>query len=107
EGAFASAEAHKDERYLPRSWIEALLWPFIFTIDPYRTSEILVRQLLWPLAYVLLIVLGAQRLIPRVRARVSRSATWSLVILARLPHVPAGATMLSPPQRLLLAYVAI
>ena len=47
-----------DTNYLPRGWTEALLWPFIFTHDFHRVSELVLKQTIWPLVYTLFIMLA-------------------------------------------------
>ncbi len=44
-----------DAGHLPRNPGEALLWPFIFTRDIARIAEVPLRQLIWPLVYVLIV----------------------------------------------------
>ncbi|WP_374582722.1 hypothetical protein [Pseudoduganella sp.] len=46
-----------DTAWLPKSLLERVLWPFICLLDPRRISELPFRHLLWPLLYVLGIVL--------------------------------------------------
>lgn len=44
-----------DTAYLPKSLGEALLWPFIFTRDASRVAEVPLKQLIWPIVYLLFI----------------------------------------------------
>jgi len=71
-----------DLDHLPRGVGEALLWPFIFTRDIARIAEVPLRQLIWPVIYVLLIALAAQwlwrRLSGRGRALAPRTAFVAL-----------------------------
>lgn len=48
-----------DTGWLPKSFLERLLWPFIFTLDPRRVCELPLRHLLWPVLYTGTIVLLA------------------------------------------------
>ena len=41
-----------DQRWHPRSLREQVLWPFIFSWNPSRVTELPERQLLWPVLYV-------------------------------------------------------
>jgi hypothetical protein len=47
----AAAGSILDVRWGPNGWLEALLWPFVFVLDPFRIGEIHVRPAIWPLAY--------------------------------------------------------
>lgn len=59
-----------DTAWLPKSWLERVLWPFICLLEPRRISELPFRHLLWPLLYVLGIVL----LVLALRALLRRRA---------------------------------
>lgn len=48
-----------DTGWLPRSWQEKLLWPFIVALDPRRVSEIPLSLVVWPLLYLLGLALAA------------------------------------------------
>ncbi len=50
-----------DGGWLPRGLAEKLLWPFIFTLDPKRVIELPIRQLIWPVLYLLALVLPLRR----------------------------------------------
>lgn len=41
-----------DTGWLPRGWLEKVLWPFIFTVNPRRVTEIPITPLIWPLLYL-------------------------------------------------------
>lgn len=71
-----------DPKWIPQGALEKLLWPFIFTLDWARTSEIRLRHLLWPILYVMFIALALRR------------------------TAPAGAG-LAPRARFLLAFFAL
>jgi hypothetical protein len=51
-----------DPRWGPKGWVEAIAWPFVFTISPKRLGETPLLQLLWPVAYVLVIGFFISRL---------------------------------------------
>lgn len=72
-----------DTNYLPRGLGEALLWPFIFTRDVHRVSELTFRQILWPLVYLLFITYALVWLAarPRVRARAVPDQRASALLL--------------------------
>lgn len=61
----ASDAGVMDQSHLPKSLREALLWPFIFTHDMARVSEVPIKQAIWPLAYVLFIALGLRAVLRR------------------------------------------
>ena len=46
-------DAMGDPRWRPRGWLEALFWPFIFTFHSQRVGETPIRQIIWPVVYVL------------------------------------------------------
>lgn len=56
-----------DTAHLPHNLAEALLWPFIFTLDGHRVSELVMRQMIWPVVYVLFIALAVRLLAGRLR----------------------------------------
>lgn len=55
-----------DTYFLPKNLGETLLWPFIFTHDMLRVVEVPLRQLIWPMAYVAVLALGAAWLLRRL-----------------------------------------
>lgn len=50
----AAAVSVVDTKWRPQGWLEALLFPIVFTLKPQRISELPMTQLLWPLVYVLM-----------------------------------------------------
>lgn len=56
-----------DTAHLPHNLAEALLWPFIFTLDGHRVSELAMRQLVWPVVYLLFVALAVRLLAVRLR----------------------------------------
>jgi hypothetical protein len=58
-----------DLDHLPRGLGEALLWPFVFTRDFHRVSELVLKQTIWPVVYVLFLALAARLLLQRLRRR--------------------------------------
>ncbi|MBP1206769.1 hypothetical protein JOD97_004845 [Duganella sp. 1411] len=88
QGPLAAPIGIGDTRWLPKGLAEHVLWPFIFTLDPHRVTEIKMRLLLWPVLYVALLAL----------------AVHVVLTLARRP--PAVAA-LAPPVRLVLAFFVL
>lgn len=58
-----------DNFHLPRSMMETLFWPFVFTKDFLRVSEIALTQVMLPALYVLAIVFAFVWLAERVAGR--------------------------------------
>ncbi|CCM79552.1 hypothetical protein [Rhizobium mesoamericanum] len=68
-----------DTRWLPKSVMEYLLWPFIISLDSRRVGELHVRQIIWAIVYALLILLAFKSLRfrteqPQTAARDARSS---------------------------------
>ncbi|MYM84622.1 DUF2029 domain-containing protein [Duganella sp. FT50W] len=79
-----------DVFFRPQGWLENLLWPFIFTLNTRRVSEIPLKLAVWPLLYVTLLALAA---------------VW---LWRRLRRAPSTATSsLAPRGLLLLAFVVV
>jgi hypothetical protein len=51
--ALAAPVGVADIRWGPKSWLETVFWPFIFAANSRRVGEIPIRQIIWPIAYVL------------------------------------------------------
>jgi hypothetical protein len=51
-----------DTSWLPKGFAEKLLWPFIITVDPRRTIEIALHQVMWPILYVAFCALVLRKL---------------------------------------------
>lgn len=82
-----------DTRWRPKAMAEALLFPFVFTVDPRRIGETPLIQLLWPVAYLLFLAWAAIALVGRRGAR------------DKAANEAAAST--SPPEvRLLLFFLA-
>ncbi|NHZ96571.1 hypothetical protein [Massilia sp. CCM 8734] len=58
----ASPIAVADMGWVPKSALEALLWPFIFTFNSKRVIELPMTQIIWPLVYIAFLALIAQHL---------------------------------------------
>ncbi len=48
-----------DTRFVPKSTLEALYYPFVIAVDPHRVSEVLFRDFRIPLFYATSIIAGA------------------------------------------------
>ena len=71
-----------DVRYLPKSLLQMLLWPFLFTLDSRYVGELRVLQVIWALLYVLFLIWGVQALLRRLRRQdVSRLDPRRLCLL--------------------------
>jgi hypothetical protein len=79
-----------DAAWGPRSVPEALLWPFVFSLQPLRVGHLALHQVIWPIVYVL----GAWWLFHRARARLGRTD-------------PAMGALLDPRLRFLLLFAAL
>ncbi|NVE01510.1 glycosyltransferase 87 family protein [Massilia sp. BJB1822] len=56
-----------DTGYVPKNLGEALLWPFIFTAHVSRVAEVPLKQLIWPIVYLLFIGFAGVWLYQRLR----------------------------------------
>lgn len=56
-----------DTRWLPKSLLQMLLWPFLFTLDSRHVSELRVLQVIWALLYTLFLLWGGQFLYRKLR----------------------------------------
>ncbi|MBU4263735.1 MAG: hypothetical protein KKC76_17920 [Proteobacteria bacterium] len=63
----ASMADYRDARFLPRSLLDALLFPFIIVQYPFRTAETTFRDLRLPLFMVLLVVSGLPALLTKFK----------------------------------------
>jgi len=80
QAPLATAGAVSDTRFLPKSLGQWLAWPLLFTIRPWRVSEIALPQLLWATLYLSLVVGLALKLLRRAPKAV-------------LPAAPAGRVL--------------
>lgn len=60
-----------DVRFLPHGVTQAILWPFIMAADPSRVAG-LSREIVWPIAYVLLLCTLVVTIARRLRGRGER-----------------------------------
>ncbi len=54
-----------DTRWLPRGVLQQLTWPLLFTLKPWRVSEIALFQCVWALLYLSVLALLLRRLVGR------------------------------------------
>ncbi|WP_218569662.1 glycosyltransferase 87 family protein [Pseudomonas sp. Hp2] len=66
-----------DTRWLPRGVLEWLVWPLLFTFNPWRVSEIALFQSIWAVLYGLALVRLAYWL---VRRRVAPSVRFDALL---------------------------
>lgn len=55
-----------DTGWRPKTFMEALFWPFVFTFNPRRVIELQMTQVIWPMVYIAfiaVIVTGLRRLV--------------------------------------------
>lgn len=86
----ASSVGVADAAWGPKSVLEALLWPLVFSLHPLRVGHLALHQVIWPLVYGL--------------------AGWRLVVAALGRWRDGGvtpSTPLDPRLRLLLVFVAL
>ena len=76
-----------DNHWLPEGVVEALLWPFVTALDAHRVGQVSIRQLIWPVAYLVFFAWAGAR------------------IAGRATHRETIA--LDSPARLVIAFVAI
>jgi hypothetical protein len=85
--ALTTSGAQGDVRWLPRNIVETLLWPFIIAADSKRVGETPIRQVIWPIVYVVFVWWALARIAQRFNS------------LAR--------TALEPKQRFVVLFVAL
>ncbi|OFA00013.1 hypothetical protein [Duganella phyllosphaerae] len=84
-----------DVAFRPVGGLENLLWPFIFTLNPRRVSELQMQLFVWPVLYCLLAVMALLWIVRRSR-RPNR------------PEVPQpGRAELAPPAAFVLLFFAL
>ena len=58
-----------DTRFIPKTLLQTLLWPFLLSVDPLRVSKLRSFQVIWALLYILYLLWGVQALLTRLRRR--------------------------------------
>lgn len=56
-----------DTRWPPKGVVDTLLWPFLISLDSMRVGQLHLREILWPLAYLVFLLWGALALRRRFR----------------------------------------
>lgn len=76
-----------DVRWGLKNWLDAALWPFIFSLNPLRVGEIKLHQIIWPVVYVLF---------------------WYWIVRALIRRRAQNTTgSMSPSAKYIVAFVAI
>lgn len=52
QSKFAASVSVVDTHFLPKTFSEIVSWPFIFSRNPNRVSELWLREVVWPIAYL-------------------------------------------------------
>lgn len=81
-------DAMGDARWRPHDWFEIVFWPFIFTLNSHRVGEVSIRQLIWPIVYLLF-------------------AWWAATRIARKILRRGAVTALDPRARFVVFFVGI
>lgn len=75
-----------DTRWLPRGFVEQLLWPFILSVNARRVGELPFRQIIWAVAYVLMVAWLFKsvwsKMAKRAMAPLDRKAGFVVVFVA-------------------------
>ncbi|MEJ2767389.1 hypothetical protein [Mycetohabitans sp. B46] len=83
----ATPDVMGDTRWRPRDWLETVLWPFIFTENSRRVGETPIRQIIWPMTYLLF---------------------WCWIVTAAIRRPIRGTTAaLVPRARFIVLFVAM
>ncbi|KAF1687512.1 hypothetical protein B1992_02260 [Pseudoxanthomonas broegbernensis] len=84
QAPLAASDVTGDIRWRPRGWGQALLWPLLFTADPYLAGEVALPQVAWAVLYLAALAAAAAWL----RRRLSGVATTAPVASAVPAAVP-------------------
>ena len=76
QGELAAFDATRDLRFLPRTLIDKIFYPVIFTLDPHRVAELTYQQYIWVIAYAAVLGLLVYKLINYFRKTVAPKP-WS------------------------------
>ncbi|WP_225889847.1 hypothetical protein [Indioceanicola profundi] len=82
ESPWATPEAYRDDKFVPKSLGEAVAFPFLWLADQTEVGEIAFRDLRIPVAYVVLIATGLIWLVSRLRGQASRVTPAARYVLA-------------------------
>jgi hypothetical protein len=76
-----------DTGWLPKTVVEKLAWPFIFTLDPRRICELPLRNLMWPLLYTTGIVLLLALATGKRRLAALPRPAWLLLVFGAVSYL--------------------
>jgi hypothetical protein len=79
-----------DTAHLPKTMLETLFWPMVFSFDFTRVSELVLHQTIWPIVYLLFVGVCAY-----------------LLYLRMAKKGDGGTPVLAPRARFLLLFFAI
>lgn len=77
-------DAMGDARWRPHGWFDTAFWPFIFTLHSKRVGEVSIRQIIWPVVYVLFwlwVAAGTMRTISGRKVATALDARMRFVVL--------------------------
>lgn len=83
QGPLAREIATGDTRWLPRSPLEFLLWPFLMTLRPERVGDSPLPQLIWGLLYAAVLAWGARAIKRRFAGKSAVETNAGDPLLAR------------------------
>jgi hypothetical protein len=84
------ADSVADTRWRPHGWVETALWPFIFALHSHRVGEAPIRQIIWPIVYVLFwlwVVSGAAGLVTGRGGNELRTRARFVVVFVALGYL--------------------
>lgn len=67
QNPLAASVAVGDTSWLPKTFWQQILWPFIISADAQKVGQINIRQIIWAIAYFLLICFAAKMLYLKLR----------------------------------------
>ncbi|RKP59039.1 hypothetical protein [Pararobbsia silviterrae] len=79
-----------DARWGTKGVLEALLWPFIFSAHPVRISDLIIYQIIWPLAYIVFWVGVVVEIAARLRRRTLTqidSRAWFVLLYVVIGYI--------------------
>jgi hypothetical protein len=84
--ALAAPFSVADTSWLPKGFWQQVLWPFVISADAQKAGQIEIRQIIWAIAYALLIASAIAALLPRGRkteaARMDPATRYIVVIVS-------------------------
>jgi hypothetical protein len=79
QGEFAQFEPIRDIRFLPKTIFEKIFYPAIFTVNPFRVSELRYDQISWVFVYVAVLALLGSRVVKVFKTSYDQR-TWSVEV---------------------------